>query len=84
MAGANGAAPLTWTELDAYQRNFGAKLTPWESRMLIRLSRTYAHSLRAFVDPRMPPPYVSEADPLGNYRKQQQAAANKPRKKGRR
>lgn len=36
-----GSAPLSWREIEAWQRNVGVRLTPWQARMMRSLSIAY-------------------------------------------
>lgn len=36
-----GAAPLSWREIEAWQRNVGIRLSPWQARMMRSLSIAY-------------------------------------------
>jgi len=40
-------APLTWLEIDAYNRTMGSDLQPYEARCLVDMSRAY---ITGFLD----------------------------------
>jgi hypothetical protein len=52
-----GAVPLSWREIDAWQRNTGTDLPPWEARLLRRLSSDYLAMSRKAEDENCPPPW---------------------------
>ena len=47
MAAGMGAGPLTYTEIEAWQRANGIELNPWESALMRRLSCEYASESHA-------------------------------------
>jgi hypothetical protein len=57
-----GPAPLTHSEIRAWQENSRMPLTSWEARMLRVLSREYLSESLAADDPKRPPPWI---DPSG-------------------
>jgi len=57
-AGGNGTIPLTWTDLDAWQRVTGAALPPGQLRLLRRLSGEYLDESNLAVEHDAPPPWV--------------------------
>lgn len=57
MPGGYGDVPLTHAELDAWQRNSGLDLQPWQTSLLRRMSRGYLAERVAGVDPQRPPPW---------------------------
>jgi hypothetical protein len=59
-SGINGAASLTWSELDSYVRRSGADLDDWDCEAMIELSRAYISTLSAAKDPHYPPPHVTQ------------------------
>jgi len=63
-----GITPLTWTELESFDQANKLDLLVWEKRLLMQMSIAYANGLIAYRDPKSPPPYVSEEDPLGKRR----------------
>jgi hypothetical protein len=58
MPGGFGPAPLSYSELRAWQDTMGIQLTPWEAQTLRRLSTTWIVSSRAAEAPDCPPPYA--------------------------
>lgn len=60
MAGAMGAAPLTFGEIDAWVRRAGITLPPWQAKMLVRLSRDYVGELHRAEEHGCPPPWAEE------------------------
>lgn len=59
VGGGMGLAPLSFTELQAYQQAAGYELTPWEARTLRRLSQVYVAGVAEAEDPNMPPPWAA-------------------------
>lgn len=57
--GAMGEAPLSHTDIAAWQANTGVALQTWEALSLRRLSRAYLASLQAAREADCPPPYVT-------------------------
>jgi hypothetical protein len=54
--GSNGAAALSWGELQAWQAGSGVSLPPWQLRLLRRLSAEYlSESFRAEAHDAPPP-----------------------------
>lgn len=41
QAGAGGAIPLSWLEIEAWQNNACIRLEPWEARLIHTLSTAY-------------------------------------------
>jgi len=60
MNGAHGAVPITWTELRNYSDQSGNVLTPWESSMVMKLSRAYCSAYHDGQDVAALPPYMPE------------------------
>ena len=58
--GGMGAGPLSHQEIDAWQRNTGIELTPWEARMLRTLSKVYLSMAEDGKSPSCPPPWTPE------------------------
>jgi hypothetical protein len=54
-----GAAPLSWREIDAWQRMTAVPLAPWEARLMRRLSNDYLAESRRAEDETCPPPWRS-------------------------
>ncbi len=63
-----GPTPLTWTELESFDRANQLDMTVWEKRLLMQMSITHVNGLTKHKAPDSPPPYVSEEDPLGKRR----------------
>ncbi len=55
-------AALSNTEIRAWQDNTGARLTPWEARLLRSLSREYLCASQAAEAPGCPPPWGESDD----------------------
>lgn len=69
-AGAAGAVPLAYTELQAWARCTGTAWAPWELQMLRRMSVGYVGERLAGEEPLQPPPW-------GEVAAQQKAAVSK-------
>lgn len=67
VPGGMGPAALTHSEILAWQRNVGIRLTPWEARMLRALSREYLSEHLAADDPARPPPWVDPAGLMADH-----------------
>lgn len=52
-----GPAPLSHSEIWAFQVNSGARLTPWEAQTLRRLSLEWIAESKRAEDPNAAPPY---------------------------
>lgn len=50
--------PISYTELQAYQKATGTRLGPWEAKTLRALSVAYVDEHVAASDPLRPAPYV--------------------------
>jgi hypothetical protein len=55
-----GSAPLTWLEIDAWQRLSGVQLGPWEARLIRALSTAYIAEGRKAESENCPPPWRAE------------------------
>ena len=55
-----GVGPISFTEIEAYQRQTGFDLTGWPSRLLRRMSISYAAESDRAQAPDCPPPWVAE------------------------
>jgi hypothetical protein len=55
-----GVAPLSWLTIEAWQRVTAVRLTPWEARLLRRLSTEYIAEGRRAEDETCPPPWRAE------------------------
>lgn len=51
-----GPAPLTHSEINAWQQSSGVELAPWEARLLRRLSAEYLAETRRATDANCPEP----------------------------
>lgn len=58
MPSGYGDVPLTHGEIDAWQRNCGIELPPWQASLLRRMSRGYLAERVAGVDPLRSPPWA--------------------------
>jgi hypothetical protein len=71
-SGANGAIPLSWSELKSYIELSGSELDSWECETVIELSRAYVSTLSAARQPEMPPPFVTDdEEALAIHKKEQ-------------
>ena len=60
---ATGApVPLPFSEILAWQQAAGIELTPWEARLVRRLSREYVTQYASSDSPDAPPPWGAETD----------------------
>lgn len=59
MPGGMGPAPLTFVELESWQRQAAIDLDPWEVRLVRRLSVEYCAESQAASKPDAPPPFKS-------------------------
>jgi hypothetical protein len=60
-AGGMAIAPLTWTEIDAWQRCVGACFAPWEARLIRVLSAEYVNEYNAAAAHDAPMPWIPES-----------------------
>jgi len=60
MAGGMGAAPLSYSELLAWQQMAQVSLTAWEAQTLRRLSAEYLAQVHDAASPDCPPPWVEK------------------------
>lgn len=63
MVAGMGRGPITWQEMEAWQRTTGTTLQAWEGRLLRRLSHDYIGTVMDATDPGFPPPYSDELTP---------------------
>lgn len=61
MAAGMGAGPLTYSEIEAWQRANGVELLPWESALMRRLSCEYASESHAAIQRDRPAPFAGAA-----------------------
>lgn len=52
-----GPAPLSWREIDAWQRSTAVRLQPWEARLIRKLSLAYIAEGRRSESETCPPPF---------------------------
>lgn len=69
--GSGGAVPLCWMEVRAFSKQMNLNLNPWESSLIMRLSRVYASGLARYTDAEAEPPYIEDEE------KYEQAQAEK-------
>jgi hypothetical protein len=55
-----GSSPLSWREINEWQRATGVELAPWEARLIRRLSSQYLAESRKAEDENCPPPWRAE------------------------
>jgi hypothetical protein len=55
-----GASPLSWREINEWQRATSVDLSPWEVRLLRRLSTEYLAESRKAESENCPPPWRAE------------------------
>lgn len=72
VAAGMGTGPVTYSEIEAWQRVSGITLLPWEAALIRRLSGEYAAESNAATKPDRPPPY-KDGRSLMNHTKQQSA-----------
>lgn len=56
-----GIAPLTFGEIESWQRATGKQLQPWETSLLRKLSAAYVTEAHAAEKIETPPPYGAQA-----------------------
>jgi hypothetical protein len=59
-AGGFGSAPLSFQEIEAWQRTTGVTITPWETLVLRRLSMEYVAGLAKSKDRTMISPWAGQ------------------------
>lgn len=69
LQGPSGPAPLTWSEVQAFDTGACKRMTAWEREVVVDMSRAFVSALSRHADPKSPPPYTSEQDPLGKLPK---------------
>ena len=62
IAGAMGVSPIDWRDLHAWQCVTGVPLPPWQSKMLVELSREYVAFSRKAEKADCPPPWAEISD----------------------
>lgn len=60
MSGGMGSAPITYSEITAWQRACSVPLTPWEAQTLRAMSMAYAGESVAAEAHDAPPPYIKK------------------------
>lgn len=55
-----GAAPISWQSIIAWQQAAGVRLTPWEARLLRKLSIEYLAEAKRAESENCPPPWRAE------------------------
>lgn len=55
-----GASPLSWREIEAWQRSTRVRLAPWEARLIRQLSIEYLGEARRAESENCPAPYHTE------------------------
>lgn len=55
-----GASPLSWREIEAWQRSTRVRLAPWEARLIRHLSREYLAETHRAESENCPAPYRTE------------------------
>lgn len=61
LAGGMSNGPLTYSEIEAWQRVSGIQLLPWEAALLKRMSGEYLAESSAAAESARPPPYGRSA-----------------------
>ena len=60
VSGGMGAAPVSFCEIQAWQASAGLDLSPWELRLLRKLSNDYLAESHAAEEPGHPSPWEPE------------------------
>lgn len=62
LTGSNGmaATPLSWGEINEWQRATSIRISPWEARLIRSLSIAYIAQSRLSEDEACPPPWRGE------------------------
>lgn len=60
MAAGMGSGPITPSEVESWQRVIGIEFSPWEARLLLRLSREYLSESHRATQRDCPAPWKSE------------------------
>lgn len=74
LPGAAGPVPMTWLELEAFDRQFCAEMNQWEMQMVMKLSRWYVGGLHEYRSPDAAAPYQSEATREANEQRRKDMA----------
>jgi hypothetical protein len=67
LSGGFGLVPLSWRDLEAWQYCSAQRLPPWQSRMIVELSREFCAFMRKAEKPDCPSPW--EAEPMSEERR---------------
>jgi hypothetical protein len=60
-----GRVPLTWQELESFQKQQGIELSPFELDVIRMASSAFVHQSEAATNPNCPPPLrMVEHDPI--------------------
>lgn len=59
-SGGMGPAPLSWREIEAWQRLTNVQIAPWEARLMRKLSLEYLAESRRAESENCPAPYRAE------------------------
>lgn len=57
-----GAVPLTWADLEAWERGSGVALQPWQARLIRQLSAEYLAEAQVADAHDAPPPWAQEME----------------------
>ena len=60
VAGGMAPAPIGWRDIEAWQGCTGVRLPPWQSRLLVELSREYVGFLREAEKPECREPWLDQ------------------------
>ena len=63
-----GYVPVSWLEIDAWNRLRQVSLDSWEARVIHLLSVEYCQQIKDSTDPGCPPPYEAEPEPKQEVR----------------
>jgi hypothetical protein len=59
-AAGDRVVPLSWREINEWQHATAVELSPWEARLIKRLSTVYVHESRRAESETCPPPWSAE------------------------
>lgn len=59
--GGMGPVPVSWAEIEVWQRVSAIELRPWEARTIRRLSREFLDQMTKSKEPSCPAPYSTGA-----------------------
>lgn len=66
VPGGMGATVIGWRDLEAWQTIMGIELSPWEARLLRKLSGVYLMQAAASEKPECPAPYLTQNQIIRN------------------